>query len=72
MTHFDIRLTTQELDYLANTLAQRPWGEVNQLLANIKGQIDTQQKLAAIQPDPVIERNRPMPNGGIPDSPQIN
>lgn len=48
MNHFDIRLTAQELDYLANTLAQRPWQEVHALLANIKQQIDYQQKVAAM------------------------
>ena len=47
MNHFDIRLTTQELDYIANTLSQRPWAEVNTLLTNLKGQIDYQQKVEA-------------------------
>lgn len=47
MNYFDIRLTPQELDYVANTLAARPWSEVNALLTNIKQQIDLQQKQAA-------------------------
>ena len=46
INHFDIRLTPQELDYIANTLAQRPWHEVNAILTNIKAQIDFQQKAA--------------------------
>ena len=47
MNHFDIRLTAQELDYVANALAQRPWQEVNNLLSNIKEQISMQQNIAA-------------------------
>jgi hypothetical protein len=49
MNHFDIRLTPQELDFIANMLAQQPWAQVNALLTNIKSQIDYQQK-AALMP----------------------
>lgn len=55
--HFDIRLTPQELDFIANILAQQPWAQVNALLSNIKAQVDYQQKAAA---EPVM---------GIPPSP---
>ncbi len=55
--HFDIRFTPQELDIVANALANMPWGQVNQLLSNIKAQVDYQQKAAA---EPVM---------GIPPSP---
>ncbi len=41
--NFTITLAAHELDIVANALAQRPWAEVNALLANIKGQIDQQQ-----------------------------
>jgi hypothetical protein len=47
MNKIDIQLTPQEMDYIANCLAQRPWAEVNALLANLKGQIDYQQKVEA-------------------------
>lgn len=44
MNHFDLRLTPQELDKIANLLSQQPWFQVNDLLVNIKAQIDYQQK----------------------------
>ena len=44
INHFDIRLTPQELDLIANVLAQRPWQEVNALLSNLKAQVDMAQK----------------------------
>lgn len=47
MNHFNIRLTAQEMDYIANVLTQRPWVEVNVLLANLKQQIEQAQKEAA-------------------------
>lgn len=47
LQHFDIRLTPQELDQIANLLAQQPWHQVNALLGNIKAQVDYQQKAAA-------------------------
>lgn len=57
INHFDIRLTPQELDIVANALANMPWGQVNALLSNIKAQVDYQQKLAN---EPVM---------GVPPSP---
>ena len=44
MNKFTIEFTAQELDYIANVLAQRPWGEVQALLANIRDQIAAQQR----------------------------
>lgn len=55
--HFDIRLTPQELDIVANALTNQPWGQVNALLLNIKAQVEYQQKAAM---EPVM---------GIPPSP---
>ena len=53
--NFTITLAAHELDLVANALAQRPWAEVNTLLANIKGQIDQQQTSA----DPQIGQMAP-------------
>ena len=65
--HFDIRLTTQELDYIANILAQQPWAQVNTLLANIKGQIDMAQKLDQMRPVGEAIQERPQQvNGALP------
>ena len=47
LPHFDIRLKPHELDQIANLLAQQPWHTVNALLANIKDQVEYQQKAAA-------------------------
>ena len=57
--NFNVRLTDKELDYVANVLAQRPWQEVNVLLENIKGQVDMQQKLAAMPKDNPVQEIRP-------------
>ncbi len=67
MNHFDIRLTTQELDYIANLLAQQPWAQVNALLSNIKGQIDMAQKLDQMRPvgEPTQEQVQHV-NGALP------
>lgn len=44
-------LTPQELDYVYNVLAQRPYAEVAPLMTNIQSQVKTQQT----PPLPVIE-----------------
>jgi hypothetical protein len=36
-------VTAQELDYIANVLAQRPYAEVQGLIANISRQVQLQQ-----------------------------
>jgi hypothetical protein len=73
LNHFDIRLTPQELDYIAGVLMDRPHREVAVLLSNIKNQIDYQQKAAS---EPVmglagdvpqhlhaVQPQRPLSNG---------
>jgi hypothetical protein len=49
MNQFTLHFTAQEVDQIANVLAQRPWIEVQALLANIKQQVD-QARQAAAQP----------------------
>ena len=66
LNHFDIRLTPQELDQIANLLAQQPWHQVNALLGNIKAQVDYQQK-AAQEPLTGPRGNEQFtPAGGVP------
>ena len=38
-----LEFTPQELDYIANVLAERPWKETNALMVNIQNQIQAQQ-----------------------------
>lgn len=38
-----ITLTASEMDQVGNVLAQRPYGEVANLLAKMQGQINAQQ-----------------------------
>ena len=63
--HFDIRLTPQELDVVANALTQAPWHVVNGLLNNIKAQVDQQQREAQMpQTDMGVRLDDfPLPNG---------
>ena len=42
--NFVISLTDKEVDYLATVLSQRPWAEVNALLANIGNQLARQRE----------------------------
>ena len=65
MNHFDIRLTTQELDIVANALSNAPWGVVNALLINIKAQVEAQQREAQMpQTDMGVRLDDfPLPNG---------
>lgn len=63
--HFDIRLAPQELDLIANILAQRPWHEVNAILASIKAQIDFQQKVAAEAQVPTVQARTPNGHDGV-------
>lgn len=50
LNHFDIRLTPQELDIVANALAEAPWKFANPVLTNIKSQVDMQQKIDQMRP----------------------
>jgi hypothetical protein len=43
MNKLTLELTPQELDYIANVLAERPWKETNALMVNIQNQVQTQQ-----------------------------
>ena len=63
--YFDIRLTAQELDIVANALAQGPWNVVNALLINIKAQVEAQQREAQMpQTDMGVRLDDfPLPNG---------
>lgn len=45
-----LKLTDKEMDYIAQVLAQRPWGEVDALMENIKQQVTQQQ--SALPPQP--------------------
>lgn len=56
-----IEFTAQELDYIANLLMTRPWGEVNGLLANIRRQVDAQQPSDKPPVHPYINGNE----GGV-------
>ena len=51
-----LQLTPQQMDYIAQVLAQRPWHEVNPLLVAIQTQITRQQQ-------PQIPFPGPVPNG---------
>ena len=44
MNKISLEFTPQELDYIANVLAERPWKEANGLLTNIQQQVQQQQK----------------------------
>jgi hypothetical protein len=48
MNQFTLRFTAQEVDQIANILAQRPFVEVHALLANIKQQVDQAQQIASL------------------------
>ena len=43
MNKISLEFTPQELDYIANVLAERPWKEANTLLSNIQNQVQAQQ-----------------------------
>ena len=45
-----IELTAPELDYIASVLAQRPYSEVQALIANISQQLRLQQFVADDEP----------------------
>jgi hypothetical protein len=44
MNKISLEFTPQELDYIANVLAERPWKEANGLLSNIQQQVQSQQQ----------------------------
>lgn len=69
--NFVLRLSDKEVDYLFNVLAQRPFGEVAQLIGTIKMQIDEQnaQRIGGLQQpmmgDPRASDPKPLPNGAV-------
>lgn len=44
MNKLTLEFTPQELDYIANVLADRPWKEANALMVNIQQQVMAQQR----------------------------
>jgi hypothetical protein len=51
--------TTQELDYIGNVLADRPFKEVGGLLANMQQQLALQQAKQKPEAPPVDEKPKP-------------
>lgn len=46
-----LRLTPQQMDYVANVLAQRPWAEANALMVEIQQQVAAQQTHSRAAPN---------------------
>lgn len=53
--------TPQQLDYIANVLAGRPYGEVQALLADIGRQVAQQQRGQVIDPANAAKSSDPQP-----------
>jgi hypothetical protein len=51
--------TTQELDYIGNVLADRPFKEVGGLLANMQQQLALQQARQKPEESPPVEKPKP-------------
>jgi hypothetical protein len=59
VNQFTLRFTAQEVDQIANILAQRPFVEVHALLANIKQQVDQAQQAPQQRPQDVLTTDQP-------------